>query len=210
MSARRRNGGDILRIRRSREHGHTQEKEVDYSRNARAPERGLPPNLRDYAKDVRKLLARLERDIERARANTRRQAAALLREASYRLGELEARGEAAWQRLTRRYRDDAIELLRRLERAVAGSPARKGARRKAARKATARKKTAGKKAVRGATGRKKTSRKKATRKASGKKTTTRKKAARKATGKKTTTRKKAARKGSTKKKPARKKGARRR
>jgi len=103
----------------------------------------LPATLRDYVAQVRKRLDRLERDVARARADARKQAARLLREASHQLGRLEERGEAGWRRLTRPYRRRLVDLLRRLEKALAPP-----ARRKAPRKKTARKKTARRKASR--------------------------------------------------------------
>lgn len=95
----------------------------------------LPPTLRDYAKQVRKRLDGLEREVTRASVGVRRRAARLLREASQQLGRLEAEGEAGWRRLTAPYRRQLLDLMRRLEKAVA-PPSRAGATR--ARKATRR------------------------------------------------------------------------
>jgi hypothetical protein len=94
----------------------------------------LPPTLRDYAAHVQKRLDRLERELSRASTDVRRQAARLLREASHQLGRLEAQGEAGWRRLTRPYRRQLLQLLGRLEKAVAPRPARKKATRKAVRR----------------------------------------------------------------------------
>jgi hypothetical protein len=96
----------------------------------------LPPTLRDYAKQVRGRLDRLEREISRASVDVRRRAARLLRDASHQLGRLEAEGEAGWRRLTSPYRRQLIDLLRRLEKALA--PPRKTGRPSTARKATRR------------------------------------------------------------------------
>jgi hypothetical protein len=87
-------------------------------------ERELPPTLRDYAAQVRRRLDRLERELARAQAGVRRQAARLLREASHQLGRLEVRGEAGWRRLAAPYRRQLLDLLRRLERAVKPRAAR--------------------------------------------------------------------------------------
>lgn len=95
----------------------------------------LPPTLRAYARQVAPRLDALERELLRASVDVRRRAARLLREASQQLGRLEAKGEAGWRRLAAPYRRQLVDLLRRLERAVA--PPRPRAR-SAARKATRR------------------------------------------------------------------------
>ena len=86
-------------------------------------EREIPSSLREYSQQVQRLLASLEKNIDKLTVVARREATKLLREASYRLGELETRGESAWSRLTEQYRRDAVQLLRRLEKAV--TPARR-------------------------------------------------------------------------------------
>jgi hypothetical protein len=96
----------------------------------------LPPTLRDYAKQVRGRLDRLERDLARAQVDVRKRAARLLREASHQLGRLEAEGEAGWRRLTAPYRRQLVDLLRRLEKAV--EPTRTTRATKVVRKATVR------------------------------------------------------------------------
>jgi len=144
-------------------------------------ERELPGTLREYSKDVQKRLARLEKEIDKATTATQKQATRLLREASYWLGQLETRGDAAWQKLTGRYRRDAVDMLRRLEELV---PLRRAARKKVAKKKTARKSTARKKSTGKATARKTAKRKS---------TTSRKTSARKSTSTKKATRKKARR-----------------
>lgn len=94
----------------------------------------LPPTLRDYAGQVRHRLDGLEREVTRTSTDVRRRAARLIREASHQLGRLEAKGEAGWRRLTRPYRRQLVDLLGRLEKAVAPQPARKKASRKAVRR----------------------------------------------------------------------------
>jgi len=95
----------------------------------------LPANLRDYAKQVRKQLNALERDIERAIPKARRSTARLIRDASHKLGDLEARGQKAWRARADSMTRDAQRMLRKLEKAVA--PPRKRTTRK---KGAARKK----------------------------------------------------------------------
>jgi hypothetical protein len=95
----------------------------------------LPPTLRDYANQVRGRLDGLERELTRASVDVRRRAARLLREASHQLGRLEAEGEAGWRRLAAPYRRQLLDLLRRLEKALAPQRSAGGSR---ARKATQR------------------------------------------------------------------------
>ena len=94
----------------------------------------LPPTLRDYADQVRHRLDGLEREVTRTSTDVRRRAARLIREASHQLGRLEAKGEAGWSRLTRPYRRQLVDLLGRLEKAVAPQPARKKVSRKTVRR----------------------------------------------------------------------------
>jgi hypothetical protein len=89
----------------------------------------LPPTLLAYRKQVQKRLALLEKEIERARTEARRQAARLLRNASHELGRLEAGGEQGWRKLAGDAQKQALKLLAQLEKAIAP----KGARQKASR-----------------------------------------------------------------------------
>lgn len=79
----------------------------------------LPTTLREFAKELRKRLDRLERDAARAQLEARRRAARLLREASQQLGRLEVGGEAAWRKLGASYQKELVALLGRLEKALA-------------------------------------------------------------------------------------------
>ena len=78
----------------------------------------LPRTLKEFSKAVRARLTRLERALERAEVQTRRQVARALREASHRLGRFEAEGERRWKQLTAEARKDALSVLRRMERAL--------------------------------------------------------------------------------------------
>ena len=93
-------------------------------------EQDLPPNLKEFSRQVKRRLGALEVEIQRAQANPRREAARLLREASHTLGRIEAEGERRWRKLTAPARREALRLLRRLEGALA-TPRRKTARRRA-------------------------------------------------------------------------------
>jgi hypothetical protein len=90
----------------------------------------LPPTLREYAKELRKRLDRLERDVTKAQLEARRRAARLLREASVQLGRLEVGGEAGWRKLGASYQKELVALLRRLEKTLApAKPARRAGKR---------------------------------------------------------------------------------
>ncbi len=78
----------------------------------------LPRNLRDYLRELRRLLDTLEREIQRMQATTRSQATRLLRDASHQFGAVEALGQRAWQRVTNPYRREAVQLLKRLEKVI--------------------------------------------------------------------------------------------
>ena len=135
-------------------------------------ESNLPRTLREYSRSVQRELSRIERDVEKVTATTRKNGIKLLREASHELGRLEQQGERAWLRLSLPYRRRAVSLLKQLEKAVA--PA-KATRKKAAKKKVAKKKTTKKKVAK-----KKTTKKAATRKSSARKTTKRRKSAKRA------------------------------
>ena len=91
-------------------------------------EQELPTNLKEFSRRVRKGLAGLEGEIQRAQANPRREAARLLREASHALGRFEAEGERRWRKLTAPARREALRLLHRIEGALAAPKRRKTAR----------------------------------------------------------------------------------
>jgi len=82
------------------------------------PRLELPRNLQDFRKRIETQLNALERDVARARTETRRRAARLLREASHQLGLLEAKGETGWRQLAESYRKELVRLLERIERAL--------------------------------------------------------------------------------------------
>jgi hypothetical protein len=92
----------------------------------------LPRSLGEVRTRIRRSLNQLESEVERTRALYRRRTARLLREASHRLGRLEAQGERGWRDLNTRARREVASLLRRLESAVAPPPTRKRVRRKKA------------------------------------------------------------------------------
>jgi hypothetical protein len=101
-------------------------------------EHELPPTLREYSKQMRRLLNQLEKEVEKTQMQARKRVARLLREASHRLGKLEANGEAGWRKLTAPYRRELVKQLHRLEHTVAPPAGRRTARKAGARKAAAR------------------------------------------------------------------------
>ena len=99
-------------------------------------EASLPKDLRSYEQRMRRNLARIEKQIETAQRERRRRFVRMLREASHRLGRLEAEGEKRFRQQTTKARRDAVKLLHRIERAIEPKPKRKTARKKTARKKT--------------------------------------------------------------------------
>jgi len=97
-------------------------------------EQQLPKRLAEYVGQAQRRIDRLERDVLKAAGRTRKEAVRLIRDASHQLGKLEARGERSWRKLTDPYRKDAIKLLQRLEKAIAGKKPKPRARKKVARK----------------------------------------------------------------------------
>jgi hypothetical protein len=90
----------------------------------------LPPTLRDFSRRMSRGLSDLEKRIEQEGRVARRQGARMLRQASHRLGQLEAQGEREWRKQSLRARHAAVRLLRQLERSI--EPQRKARGRKAA------------------------------------------------------------------------------
>ncbi len=88
------------------------------ARKSAAASAELPGRLRDFSKELRSQLLRVERELVSAQASYRRRAARLLREGSVELGRLEAKGEREWQRLSERARRDVLSILRRIEKLV--------------------------------------------------------------------------------------------
>jgi hypothetical protein len=93
----------------------------------------LPRNLQEFRKRIEAQLNALERDTARARTETRRRAARLIREASRQLGRLEAKGETGWRQLAESYRKELVRLLERIERALAPKGASRTVRKSGAR-----------------------------------------------------------------------------
>jgi hypothetical protein len=98
----------------------------------------LPANFQEYSRQVRRGLAKLERQIETAQRDATRRWTRLLRDVSHQLGRLEAAGDKQWKKQTYPARYEAVKLLKRLEKAIA-PPKRRPARKKkvAARKTPA-------------------------------------------------------------------------
>jgi len=78
----------------------------------------LPDSLKDYSRQVRSGLAKLERQIETAQRGATRRWTRLLRDVSHGLGQLEALGDKQWKKQTYAARREAVKLLKRLEKAI--------------------------------------------------------------------------------------------
>ena len=81
----------------------------------------LPPALRPYARQMRALAARLEREIEKATARYRSDAQRLLRQAGRELQRLPKRGGSAWSDLDAQARRRILGLLEHLQTALTGA-----------------------------------------------------------------------------------------
>ncbi len=93
----------------------------------------LPPSLAEFARKVQGGLSRVQKQIEGSPAS--RDFLRLLREASHRLGRLEAEGERRFRKLAGAARKDALGLLKRVEKAL--EPAKPKAKKPAAKPAPA-------------------------------------------------------------------------
>lgn len=80
----------------------------------------LPVTLDEFSKRVRVRLTRLERAVVRAEAKYSREIVRALRQASHQLGRFEAEGARRWKQLTAQARRDALLVLHRLEKVLAG------------------------------------------------------------------------------------------
>jgi hypothetical protein len=78
----------------------------------------LPPTLRAFSQRMSRSLSGLEKKIEQEGRIARRRGTRMLRQASHRLGQLEAQGEREWRRQSLRARHAAVRLLRQLERSL--------------------------------------------------------------------------------------------
>jgi hypothetical protein len=81
----------------------------------------LPANVKPVVRQLRQLVSDLQKQIDRARAER----------------------DARWSRIETQLRREAVSILRRLEKAVQPSGARKTSRKKTARRKTTRKAAAG-------------------------------------------------------------------
>jgi hypothetical protein len=111
----------------TQEEEHAEEKSVGArARSALASIEGdLPPTLKEFSRDMRRGLTKLEKQMDTAQRDARRRWTRTLRDASHQLGKLEAAGEKQWRRQTTRARREAAQALRRIEKAVQPAPTRK-------------------------------------------------------------------------------------
>jgi hypothetical protein len=80
--------------------------------------------LGEFQRRVRGGLARLERQIQSAQQDARKRGTRLLRDVSHQLGRIEAEGEKRWRKQTARARQEALKVLRKLEKALGPPPKR--------------------------------------------------------------------------------------
>ena len=78
----------------------------------------LPKSLKALSSQVRRDLNAIEKQIETARAGTRRSLTRIVRDASHQLGSLEARGQKEWRAMSTRARNEVQRTVKRVRRAA--------------------------------------------------------------------------------------------
>ena len=110
----------------------TARKKTTRKKAARKPSRGkavrkkaadllgeeLPKSLKALSRQVRRDLNAIEKQIETARAGTRRSLTGVVRDASHQLGALEARGQKEWRAMSARARNKVERTVKRARRAA--------------------------------------------------------------------------------------------
>ncbi len=78
----------------------------------------LPKSLKSLSRQLRRDLNAIEKQIETARKDTRRNLTRVMRDASHLLGSLEERGQQQWRKMSARARGDVERTLERVKRAI--------------------------------------------------------------------------------------------
>ena len=80
----------------------------------------LPKSLKAFARQFRRDLTAVEKQIETATKDARRGLARVVRDASHQLGTLEARGQREWRALSKNAKRDVERIAKRLRKATGG------------------------------------------------------------------------------------------
>ncbi len=80
----------------------------------------LPKSLKAFARQFRRDLTAVEKQIETATKDARRSLARVVRDASHQLGVLEARGQREWRSLSKAAKRDVERIVKRLQKATKG------------------------------------------------------------------------------------------
>jgi len=78
----------------------------------------LPKSLKTLSQQLRRDLNAIEKQIESAGKDTRRNLIRVMRDASHHLGTLEARGQQEWRKMSSRARNEVARTLERVKRAA--------------------------------------------------------------------------------------------
>jgi hypothetical protein len=78
----------------------------------------LPKSLKALSQQLRRDLNAIEKQIESAGKDTRRNLIRVMRDASHHLGTLEARGQQEWRKMSSRARNEVARTLERVKRAA--------------------------------------------------------------------------------------------
>ena len=85
----------------------------------------LPKSLKAFAKELRKDLNSIERQIESAGKDGRKRLSRVLRDVSHQLGALEARGEKEWRSMSKSVEREVEKALKSARKATRGSGKKK-------------------------------------------------------------------------------------
>jgi hypothetical protein len=80
----------------------------------------LPKSLSAFGRLLRRDLNAIEKQIEIAGKDARRGLTRIMRDASHRLGALEARGEREWRNRSKAVEKDVAKLIKRVRKAAGG------------------------------------------------------------------------------------------
>jgi hypothetical protein len=78
----------------------------------------LPKSLKALSRQLRRDFNAIEKQLDTAKAGTRRSLSRVVRDASHQLGKLEARGQKEWRAMSTRARNEVQRTVKRVRRAA--------------------------------------------------------------------------------------------
>jgi predicted transcriptional regulator len=88
-------------------------------RSARTFADDLPKSLKELSRRLQRDINALEKKILTAQKDTRKKLTRTLRDASHKLGDLEARGQKEWRAMSKKARAEVDRTVKRVRRAAA-------------------------------------------------------------------------------------------